>query len=95
MAGEAKNPAISAAEWLRARLRPPWSLRFCDAMFVPLRLAMECLPRPSKIGRTPSGPCPLTRLLRGVLRRRVVDIAFEKVLRRVLRRTGFEREEWF
>ena len=36
-AGEAKNPAISAAEWLRARLRPPWSLRFCDAIFVPLR----------------------------------------------------------
>ena len=35
-AGEAKNPAISAAEWLRARLRPPWSLRFCDAIFVPL-----------------------------------------------------------
>ena len=34
--GEAKNPAISAAEWLRARLRPPWSLRFCDAIFVPL-----------------------------------------------------------
>ena len=35
-AAEAKNPAISAAEWLRARLRPPWSLRFCDAIFVPL-----------------------------------------------------------
>ena len=35
-AGEAKNLAISAAEWLRARLRPPWSLRFCDAMCVPL-----------------------------------------------------------
>ena len=30
-AAEAKNPAISAAEWLRAHLRPPWSLRFCDA----------------------------------------------------------------
>ena len=39
-AAEAKNPAISAAEWLRARLRPPWSLRFCDAIFVPLS---ECL----------------------------------------------------
>ena len=33
----AENPAISAAEWLRAHLRPPWSLRFCDAIFVPLR----------------------------------------------------------
>ena len=31
-ASEAKNPAISAAEWLQARLRPPWSLRFCDAI---------------------------------------------------------------
>ena len=31
-AGEAENPAISAAEWLRARLRPPWSLQFCDAI---------------------------------------------------------------
>ena len=30
-----ENLAISAAEWLRARLRPPWSLRFCDAIFVP------------------------------------------------------------
>ena len=28
--------AIFAAEWFRARLRPPWSLRFCDAIFVPL-----------------------------------------------------------
>ena len=35
-AGEAKNHAISAAEWLRAHLRPPWSVRFCDAIFVPL-----------------------------------------------------------
>ena len=25
-AAEAKNPAVSAAEWLRAHLRPPWSL---------------------------------------------------------------------
>ena len=33
---EAKNPGISAAEWLRARLQPPCSLRFCDAIFVPL-----------------------------------------------------------
>ena len=40
-AAEAKNPAISAAEWLQAHLRPPWSLRFCDAIFVPLR------PRPN------------------------------------------------
>ena len=31
-AGEAKKPAISEAEWLRARLWPPWSLRFCDAI---------------------------------------------------------------
>ena len=30
-AGEAKNLAISAAEWMRARLRPPWSLQFRDA----------------------------------------------------------------
>ena len=37
-AGEAKNPAISAAESLRAHLQPPWSLRFCDAIFVPLSL---------------------------------------------------------
>ena len=36
-AAEAKNPAISATEWLRARLRPPWSLRFCDVIFVMLR----------------------------------------------------------
>ena len=35
-AGEAKKIAISAAEWLRACLRPPWSLRFCDTIFVPL-----------------------------------------------------------
>ena len=35
-AAEAKNPAISAAELLRAHLRPLWSLRFCDAIFVPL-----------------------------------------------------------
>ena len=35
-AGEAKNLAISAAEWLWARLQAPWSLRFCDAIFVPL-----------------------------------------------------------
>ena len=35
-ATEAKNLAISAVEWLRARLRPPWALRFRDAMFVPL-----------------------------------------------------------
>ena len=32
-AGKAENRAISAAEWLR----PPWTLRFCDAVFVPLR----------------------------------------------------------
>ena len=46
-AAEAKNPAISAAEWLRARLRPPWSLRFCDASFVPPRsvpLGLKILP---------------------------------------------------
>ena len=44
-AGEAKNPAISAAELLRARLRPPWSLRFCDAIFVLLSLqCWEVLP---------------------------------------------------
>ena len=36
-AAEAKNPTISAAEWLRAHLRPPWSLRFCDPIFVPLK----------------------------------------------------------
>ena len=29
---------ISAAKCLRARLRPPWSLPFCDAIFVPLRI---------------------------------------------------------
>ena len=40
-AGEAKNPAISAAEWLRAHLRPPWSLRFCDAILVPLITSPE------------------------------------------------------
>ena len=34
-AGDAKNPAISAAG-LRARLQLQWSLRFCDASFVPL-----------------------------------------------------------
>ena len=34
-AAEAKNPAISAAEWLRARGHRP--LRFCDAIFVPLK----------------------------------------------------------
>ena len=32
--GKAKNPAISAAEWLQTCLRAPWSLRFCDAIFV-------------------------------------------------------------
>ena len=36
-AGEVENPAISAAEWLRAHLQPPWSLRFCDASFGLLR----------------------------------------------------------
>ena len=30
---------ISAAEWLRRALRPLWSLRFCDAIFVPLSFA--------------------------------------------------------
>ena len=28
-----KNPASSAPKWLRARLRPPWSLRFCPRDF--------------------------------------------------------------
>ena len=32
-----KPSAISATEWLRARLGPPWSLRFCNASFAPLR----------------------------------------------------------
>ena len=36
-AGDAQNPAISATDRLRARLRPRWSLRFCDASFVQLR----------------------------------------------------------
>ena len=35
-ASEAQNPAISATDWLRARSRPPWSWRFCDASFAPL-----------------------------------------------------------
>ena len=33
---------LTVAEWWRARLRPPWSLRFCDAMFVPLRPICLC-----------------------------------------------------
>ena len=41
-AGEAKNLAISATEWLRARSRPPWSLPFCDASFVPLGSQGDC-----------------------------------------------------
>ena len=35
-AGEAKNPAISAAEWLRGRLRPPSILR-CDSLKIFVR----------------------------------------------------------
>ena len=50
VAGEAKNPAISAAEWLRTHLRPPWSLRFCDAIFVPLRQGMAARSRNVGLG---------------------------------------------
>ena len=60
VASEAKNPAISAAEWLRAHLRPPWSLRFCNAIFVPLRC------RPSReVPKAPTRKVP-KRVLRKV-----------------------------
>ena len=32
-------------EWLRARLRPPWSLRFCDAILVPPKLLIMQAPK--------------------------------------------------
>ena len=47
-AGEAQSPAISAAEWLRARLQPPAILR-CDLSFVLLSLAVTLLTTQSEI----------------------------------------------
>ena len=50
---EAKNSATSAAEWWRARSRPPWSLRFkiCDASFVPLSSGTKNQPKEEVLAR--------------------------------------------
>ena len=59
---------ISAAEWLRVCLRPPWSLRFCDAMFVPGQKRRF----PSRVFLCPQSP--RAKFLQNVCKRSAKDV---------------------